>query len=204
MTATKWNQRYSSKEYIYGTEPNAFFKTVLKTLPSGKILLPAEGEGRNALFAAQNSWNVTAFDISEAARIKAITLCNKYDVKIDYQISDYINFSAPENSFDAIALIFAHVPALNKKEYYQHLLSFLKPNGVVIFEAFSKKHQKNQEQNVHAGGPKDENMLFSKEELLEIFSGCKMLQIEEKDVQLTEGIGHFGNASVVRCVCSLI
>lgn len=44
-----WNERYSREEFIYGKQPNEFFKEQLDKLKTGSILLPAEGEGRNAL-----------------------------------------------------------------------------------------------------------------------------------------------------------
>lgn len=45
----------------YGTEPNAFFKAQLDQLTPGRLLLPAEGEGRNAVYAAKKGWEVAAF-----------------------------------------------------------------------------------------------------------------------------------------------
>lgn len=60
-----WDSRYSNLNYAYGIEPNKFFKEVLdKNNFTGKILLPAEGEGRNAVYAAKKGLDVTAFDIS--------------------------------------------------------------------------------------------------------------------------------------------
>ena len=67
-----WNQRYAADEYAYGTAPNAFFKAVLDPLPPGRILLPAEGEGRNAVYAAKLGWEVVAFDQSEGGQKKAM------------------------------------------------------------------------------------------------------------------------------------
>lgn len=49
-----WDKRYGNTEYAYGEEPNAFFKKTLDKLDlKGSILLPAEGEGRNAVYAAK-------------------------------------------------------------------------------------------------------------------------------------------------------
>lgn len=56
-----WNERYDTNLYIYGVEPNHFFKETILQLPAGNILLPAEGEGRNAVFAAKIGWKVEAF-----------------------------------------------------------------------------------------------------------------------------------------------
>ena len=65
-----WNERFGKEEFIYGTEPNIFFKEQLDKLETGTLLLPAEGEGRNAVYAATQGWEVSAFDISEQGREK--------------------------------------------------------------------------------------------------------------------------------------
>jgi hypothetical protein len=48
-----WNDRYSRKEFIYGIAPNEYLKEKLQEIKPGKILFAAEGEGRNAVFAAK-------------------------------------------------------------------------------------------------------------------------------------------------------
>jgi len=52
----QWDERYSNEEYFYGKKPNEFLKDELKKLQAGKILFPAEGEGRNCVFAATKGW----------------------------------------------------------------------------------------------------------------------------------------------------
>ncbi len=102
-----WNERYATLEYAYGTEPNQFYKEQLAMLATGKILFPAEGEGRNAVYAATQGWQVTAFDPSIEGKRKAEQLASENGVSIDYQIDNYefVDFS-PE-LFDCIVLIFA-------------------------------------------------------------------------------------------------
>ena len=67
-----WNNRYGAEGYAYGTEPNVFFQQALtKYKPSGSMLLPCEGEGRNAVFAASTGLEITAFDLSKEGKNKA-------------------------------------------------------------------------------------------------------------------------------------
>jgi ubiquinone/menaquinone biosynthesis C-methylase UbiE len=94
-----WNERYASKDYVYGKEPNQYFKEQLKKLPPGKILLPAEGEGRQAIFAAKNEWNVTAFDLSTKGKDKADKLAKVNNVNINYIIASFQNIEFDNNSF---------------------------------------------------------------------------------------------------------
>ena len=82
-----WDERYSSIEFVYGTEPNIFFKDELDKLNTGNILLPGEGEGRNAVYAAVKGWNVDAVDFSIIAKEKALNLAEENSVSINYEIT---------------------------------------------------------------------------------------------------------------------
>lgn len=191
-----WNQRYSSKDYAYGEAPNEFFKQSLINLPEkGKILMPADGEGRNGVFAAREGWQVTAFDISSEGRKKALQLAGKFSVSIDYQLKGFDEVDFPDESFDAVGLIFAHSPAEKRPLYHQKVVRWLKPGGVVILEGYAKAQL-----GKPSGGPPSLSMLFSEEELRSDFSSLKELDIWYEEVVLEEGLYHRGEASVIRMI----
>ena len=83
-----WDARYEGETYAYGTEPNAYFRQQLDALPPGRLLLLAEGEGRNAVYAAKRGWQVTAVDFSDEGRAKALRLAVAQGVRLDYQVAD--------------------------------------------------------------------------------------------------------------------
>ena len=69
--------------------PNQFFKKAIKNYNlTGSILLPADGEGRNGVYAAQQGLKVTAFDTSTEGRKKALLLAEKREVDLDYLVGD--------------------------------------------------------------------------------------------------------------------
>ena len=195
-----WDERYSQEEYVYGEFPNAFLQKSLGNYPPGKILFPAEGEGRNAVYAAALGWDVYAFDISNAGKIKADLLAKKQGVKIDYKVGSIEDLAYPELSLDALVLIFAHFPAALKSTYHQELARLLMPGAYIIFEGFSKNHLKFNFLNPKAGGPKEIGMLFSIEELKKDFHNFEFLEIEEKEVELNEGAYHQGMGAVIHFV----
>lgn len=196
----RWDDRYSKEEFAYGEEPNYYLKDQLTKLPVGTILFPAEGEGRNAVFAAKIAWTVYAFDISSEGKIKALKLADKNNVTIDYQIGELETLKLNVEQFDAIALIYAHFPADIKSKYHKTLDKFLKINGTIIFEAFSKKHIDYVTINEKVGGPKDIDSLFSIDEIKADFPNYKFIELEEKEIELNEGLFHNGKGSVIRFV----
>src|SRR6187401_2388274 len=82
----RWDDRFSQEGFAYGEQPNNYLKEQLEKLNAGTILFPAEGEGRNAVFAAKLGWKVSAFDISAEGKNKALRLAQANNVTIDYQV----------------------------------------------------------------------------------------------------------------------
>ncbi|WP_395633310.1 class I SAM-dependent methyltransferase [Flavobacterium sp.] len=188
-----WNERYAQEEYAYGLQPNVFFKDAIGEIPKGKLLFPAEGEGRNAVFAAQLGYEVYAFDTSKEAKIKADKLAEAYGVTLDYNVGNLEALNYPENYFDAVILIYAHVPAEVRTEFCQHLLRLLKPNGQIIFEGFSQEQL-----HYTSGGPKNSEMLFSESQVKNDFLNVTFDLLTTEVISLDEGKYHQGLGSVVR------
>jgi cyclopropane fatty-acyl-phospholipid synthase-like methyltransferase len=193
-----WDDRYGKAEYAYGEEPNEYLKECLSGLPPGKILFPAEGEGRNAVYAASLGWDVSAFDQSSEGQKKALALAKKKAVRIDYTICQFENISYGPEEFDVIVLIFVHLPEDKRSTYLKRLSEYLKPGGLIILEGFSKRHTEFQKINEKAGGPRDEGMLYSLEEIKSDFPDFEVLELLELETELSEGAYHVGRSSVVR------
>ncbi|GGE97171.1 class I SAM-dependent methyltransferase [Flavobacterium limi] len=196
----RWDDRYSNEEFAYGEKPNNYLKEQLEKLNPGTILFPAEGEGRNAVFAARLGWQVSAFDISAEGKNKAIRLAETNNVKIDYQVGELESLNFTENHFDAIALIYAHFPAAIKSSIHKHLDKYLRKGGIIIFEAFSKTHLEYLAKNEKVGGPKDIESLFSIKEIKADFPDYEIIELEKKEIELNEGLFHNGKGSVIRFV----
>ena len=190
-----WNERYAEKIFAYGIAPNEFYEEQLAKLPKGKILFAAEGEGRNAVYAAQQGFEVFAFDSSSEGKNKAETLAHENKISIHYEVKGLEEVHHPENSFDVIVLVYAHFPYETRKKYLKKLVSFLKPNGTIIFEAFGKEQL-----NFQSGGPKQLDMLFSEEEIRNEFPGLNFSYLATVETTLNEGPYHQGKGNVVRFI----
>lgn len=189
-----WNNRYAQEISSYGLLPNRFFKQELDKLTPGSILLAAEGEGRNAVYAASKNWEVEAFDFSESVQHKALRLAETQGVPITYDVIDAREFIS-DRQFDLLALIYAHFPSEIRKGVHRQLLGFVKPGGLVVFEAFSKEQL-----GKDSGGPKNHEMLFPLDEIRSEFENLDFKLLEEVQIQLNEGVYHNGKASVIRFV----
>jgi ubiquinone/menaquinone biosynthesis C-methylase UbiE len=195
-----WDERYAQFDYAYGTLPNDFVRHNLLKLTPGTVLFPAEGEGRNAVFAASQGWKSYAFDQSIEGKKKALALAHLIDVNIDYYINEGTELPYAVNQFDVIVFCYAHFPPSVKESIIAKTLTFLKPGGLVIFEAFSKKHLEYNAANPAIGGPKDEALLFSVNEMKQLFEGFTFEYLNEEEIELKEGLYHNGKGHVVRMI----
>lgn len=193
MNPEFWNEKYAAETLHYGEKPNRYLALMLDSRAPGRLLLPAEGEGRNAVFAARHGWEVHAFDQSARGREKALALAEKAGVEIHYQQADALAYQ-PEGKFDAIALIYTHLPAELRRPFHAKLPDWLRTAGEIWVEAFAPGQLQ-----FRSGGPQNEAMLYTPALLEEDFGAH--LQIRQNEItqyELDEGPGHQGKGEVVR------
>lgn len=188
-----WNKRYSAKEYVYGTEPNEFFKEEINKLKPGRVLFLGEGEGRNAVFAASKGWRVDAVDGSSAGKEKALNFASTNNVKIDYTVADLSNYQLPQDTYDAIISIFLHLPEELREKVHASAVKALKTGGSLILEAFEKDQIK-----CNSGGPRNEDLLYSLEDIYSDFQELEIDKFSKESIHLSEGKLHDGEAFVIR------
>jgi hypothetical protein len=190
----EWDSRYATTNLAYGSKPNEFLVQSLKTEKPGSILFPGEGEGRNSLWAAKKDWDVSAFDFSSEAKKKAERSYYANKVRVNYTISDALDFR-PTQQFDAIALIFFHLPSSQRATFYQRCYSWLKPNGILIMECFHAEQI-----GRFSGGPKNPDLFHSIDELKVEFAHLHFDTLSKEEVTLNEGPLHQGRAIVIRAL----
>ena len=172
-----------------------FFAEEIQKIKPGKIILPCDGEGRNAVYAATLGWEVKAFDSSEEGKAKAVQLASKKNVQIDYLIDDASLIEYPEKSADVVALIYAHLPVEVRTRLYKEAISWLNPGGRIILEAFNTNQLGNS-----SGGPKDVTMLFNEQIIQELFGTLQTELLQMVHIELQEGEYHKGPAEVLRFI----
>ena len=190
-----WDTRYNSDTFVYGKDPNVFFASALEKLDPGRILLPGEGEGRNAVYAALMGWEVDAFDQSSVARIKAGFLMKEKGVQINYQVCELSDYNFQKEYYDVIGLVYIHLPPAGRKMLHRQAAEALKPGGRIILEAFHTSQLGNP-----TGGPRVPDMLFDKNTLLEDFYTLNQEFLEEATESLREGPFHQGSANLIRYI----
>jgi SAM-dependent methyltransferase len=188
-----WDDRYSTSQFVYGKEPNGFFSIELSKREPGRILLPGEGEGRNAVHAALAGWEVDAFDQSRVGREKALAFASSMGVHINYLACPLEEFPFQSNYYDVVGLTFFHAYGPDRTYLHKQVCQTLLPGGTVILEAFHKEQL-----GRNTGGPGSLDLLFDEEMILSDFAGLNPVLLEKQLVTLNEGPFHQGETSVIR------
>lgn len=190
-----WDDRYSSETYVYGKEANVFFAAQLNGEKPGSLLLPGEGEGRNAVHAARLGWHVDAFDQSPVGQEKARALAAEYGVAFNYTVCLMEEFEFPADHYDLVSLMFFHASTSSRQYLHRKVIQALKPGGRLILEAFHKDQINN-----NTGGPKSLEMLFDEKNLENDFISLETTMLEKREIILDEGPFHQGPADIVRYI----
>ena len=193
-----WNNKFSKVDYFYGINPNEFLASNIGLLNNHKKLLClGEGEGRNAIFFAKNGFEVSAIDASDLGLGKLQNRAKEENLDIKTICID-LNFWKAEEKYDVIMASYLHLLREERERLFEKIEEALNINGYFIAEFFSTKQL-----SYNSGGPKDLDLLYSVENFSNHFNLCKK-NITEEIVVLDEGIGHQGEACVIRVVIQKI
>src|SRR5512139_2260664 len=165
----RWDKRFGKKEFALGKEPNPFLKKHIHLLPKGKVLDIASGEGRNAVFLAQQGFEVYAVDISGKGLKKVQKLAREQGVKIKTLLVDLDQYQIKRDRYDLIANFY-----YLKRRLIPRIKKGIKKGGRVIFETYLLEHR-----TLGTGGPKQAKYFLKPNELLRLFKNFRILFYRE-------------------------
>jgi cyclopropane fatty-acyl-phospholipid synthase-like methyltransferase len=191
-----WDTRYRDQGYVYGLNPNDFLREHATLFKAGdKVLSLAEGEGRNAVFLAQQGCKVCGVDFSAEGRKKALRLAQQHGVEIDYDVADLTQYDMGEAIWDGIVSIFCHLVDRARPAVYRAIKRGLKPSGLFLLESYNKKQLE-----FDTGGPRDATHLPSLEELQRAFDDFEFVVAQDIKREVREGQCHVGLSSVTQFI----
>lgn len=189
----RWDERYNSDDYVYGTKPNDFLVEQLGRLPRGPVLSMCEGEGRNAVFLAEQGYQVTAVDASGVGLAKARQLAELRNVTVRTVVADLTSIDLGHQDYAGCVSVFCHLQTEDRSALYPRVVEALRPGGVLILEAYTPRQL-----DYGTGGPPTEERLVTLRDLEEVLSGMEFLLARELEREVYEGRLHRGPAHVVQ------
>jgi SAM-dependent methyltransferase len=191
-----WDERYGAAGYFYGTEPNEFLREHFSSIRrGGDVLCLAEGEGRNAVFLAEQGFRPVAVDQSAVGLKKAEHLAAARGVRIETVVADLDGYRIEPGRWDGIVSIWCHLPAVLRAAVHRQIVAGLTIGGVFLLEAYTPAQLR-----YGTGGPRTADLLPTLAGLRKELAGLELLHAIERERTVHEGGGHTGLSAVVQVV----
>lgn len=188
-----WDDRYATG-WAYGEQPNDFLVSVANQLPAGgRVLCLAEGQGRNAVFLAQQGHTVTAVDLSTVGLTRTRELAASRGVTVETVHADLAAYDLGDGAWDAIIAIWAHTPSAVRRPLHRNVARALRVGGAFVVESYRPEQIA-----LGTGGPKDKDLLPTADELREDLAGLDLVQVNAIERDVHEGALHAGRSAVVQ------
>ncbi len=188
-----WDKRYSEPGFAFGTEPNDYLVSVADTIPKGRVLCLADGEGRNGVYLAGLGYDVTAVDASAVGLAKAERLASDRGVTIRTLHADLTDFEIEPGVWQGIVSIFCHLPPPVRAALHERCLRGLATGGVFVLEGFTPRQLE-----LGTGGPKSVELLMELEIVRQELPGLRFEIAREIEREAAEGKYHRGLSAVVQ------
>ena len=192
-----WDARFSSDEYIFGTETNVWLAQHADLFKPGmRVLAVADGEGRNSVWMAQQGLQVDAFDISPVGIEKAKKLAQQQGVEVNFSIHGVEDYPWTTGDYDAVVAIFIQFADPDTRAtLFKRMKSALKPDGVILLQGYTPKQL-----DYKTGGPPNLSHLYTEDLLQDAFGDLDISELRTYEDILTEGTQHHGQSTLIGLV----
>jgi 2-polyprenyl-3-methyl-5-hydroxy-6-metoxy-1,4-benzoquinol methylase len=152
----QWDERYGGDELLWTSAPNQFLVSEVAGLPAGSAVDLACGEGRNAVWLAEQGWVVTGVDFSSVGLAKAQRLAQSRQVDVRWVESAVQEWTAPADGFDLVAVFYLQLPQPERSVALTVAAASVAPGGTLLVVAHDRDNLTR-----GFGGPPDDAVLYS-------------------------------------------
>lgn len=188
MERADWNQRYAAEELIWTAKANRFLMEETTDLAPGSALDLATGEGRNAVWLAEQGWLVRAVDFSDVALAKArrLALARKVHEAIEFREADLRTYALDFHRFDLVALIYLQIPQAELLPILLRAARAVAPGGTFLLVGHDSENLSH-----GYGGPQRADMLYTAEQVVAALGNELVIEKAgrvERPVETPDGI----------------
>jgi len=166
MDSADWDRRYGATGLLWTASPNRFVVAELTGLAPGRALDLGCGEGRNAIWLAEQGWQVSAVDFSAVGQDKARRLAGERGVTVNWVSADLRDYQPPPGAFDLVLLAYLHLPPGDWSAVLHSARDTLAPGGTLLVVGHDVA---NIAEGV--GGPQDPAVLYTPQSVAAELSG---------------------------------
>jgi SAM-dependent methyltransferase len=178
MDADAWNARYGAAELVWSAQPNEFLVAEVTELPAGRALDVACGEGRNAIWLAEQGWDVTGVDFSPVAIDKARRLAETRGVTVTWLLADVETDIPQLAAFDLVAVFYLQLASQSRRTAFGAAAAAVAPGGTLLVVGHDTTNLTD-----GWGGPGDAAVLYGPDDIVIDIAGLeivKALRVERR------------------------
>ncbi len=184
MDAEDWNEKYAGADLVWGAPANAVVMEFATSLPTGRALDLACGEGRNALWLATRGWQVTAVDFSSVALEKgaraAAPLPRSVRERLEWMHGDVTKIEF-QQEYDLVLVVYLHLSPNQRPELLRRAAAALRPGGTLIALGHDAANI-----SEGVGGPQDIEILYTPTELVDELGDAVIPTVAERRYRHTD------------------
>ena len=184
MDRHDWDRRYAGRELLWTGTPNRFLVAETAGLRPGRALDIACGEGRNAVWLAEQGWRATGVDFSEVALAKARQLADAHGVEAEWVAADLVGYRPEPRAFDLVIVFYLQVTAAQRRMILHAAADAVAPGGTFLLVA----HDSSNLEHGH-GGPQEPEVLYTAEDVVADLGGLEVVRAArvERPVETPDG-----------------
>ena len=173
MDSNVWDARYAGDDLVWSAVPNRFLVAEVETLPPGRALDLACGEGRNAVWFAERGWDVTGVDFSKVGLDKALRLAEARGVSVQWELADVTEYTPAPESFDLLIVMYLHLPEALRRGAFRHAAAAVAAGGTLLVVGHDITNRSD-----GWGGPSDAAVLYGPEDVVADLDGLETVKAE--------------------------
>lgn len=189
MEQVRWDEHYAVSDMLCSGEPNVWVEELAESLPAGRLLDLAGGEGRNALWLASRGWDATIVDCSQSALDRA-TQCAEQLPRARGRVhvlrADVRKHVPPRQAYDLVLIAYLHLPRAERSAAVNLAVGAVAPGGHLMVVGHDIRNL-----TEGVGGPQDPELLFAPQDIVDHLAGRGLIiqeaQTRERPVQTDRG-----------------
>lgn len=184
MRSQDWDEKFGASEFLFTARPNQTVVDETTGLKPGTALDVACGQGRNAVWLAEQGWDVTAVDFSGVGLDRARRLAEARGVDVTYIEADVVMWQPPERAFDLVLISYLQLPWLEFRTALTGAVNALAPGGTLLIVGHDVD-------NIERGygGPQEPAVLYDAQRIAAELTGLNVATAQQVNRVVDTDIG---------------
>jgi SAM-dependent methyltransferase len=178
VDAASWDERYADRDLVWSATPNRTVEAQVEGLPPRRALDLAAGEGRNAIWLAEQGWQVTALDFSPVGADKGRQLAAARGVDVDWVVADATTWDPPEAGFELVVVAYLQLPEDARRAAHQRAARAVAPGGRFLLVAHDRDNL-----TEGYGGPPDDRVLMTAADVVDDLCGSGLETVTAERIE---------------------